>query len=545
MATVRKLPDHLASLKKLKALPGRFYYLLDYIDPDGKRKQRREYLFPRQAKLRRAELIFQEEMIRQGILHEVKQTTPMSEVVIEYKRTKEIDDWNSDDTRRIFDNTVKSFYRLTPITPRSRISEITKQIIRQYVANRRTKDGVRKTTINIDVRNLNTFFSWAVENSYLLESPMRSIKQLRTNKEESVKPFMTLDDFKRVLLQIRMAGDIDAYEHLIFLFITGRRVSETLRPNFTWDDFRGDHVILHTLKRGRQLPPIKLPDQLRSILERRLKEGQPYPFPYKNKDDAYKKIVIKYFHKIGLKGFSFHSLRKIAGTEIENIYDASVHLGHTNIATTNTFYRQPKSERITEVMKSLEKKVEDLEDVNPLRFWVDYAIADPFGCILNLGVLFWEESLPVLEELGFSGTDVKSDVNDMIKLKDALISEVDEYDPSNLDVFNTDKFCLKAIGHLTAIGYWARVALLRYDEKTSRKFHENLPSNYPSYDLSKLNRLPQTPDMSPVFSSENDSAQRRGRDSNPRYGVTAHTLSKRAPSAARPPLQQQNQRAKF
>ena len=29
---------------------------------------------------------------------------------------------------------------------------------------------------------------------------------------------------------------------------------------------------------------------------------------------------------------------------------------------------------------------------------------------------------------------------------------------------------------------------------------------------------------------------RRGRDSNPRYGVTAYTLSKRAPSTARPPL---------
>ena len=30
---------------------------------------------------------------------------------------------------------------------------------------------------------------------------------------------------------------------------------------------------------------------------------------------------------------------------------------------------------------------------------------------------------------------------------------------------------------------------------------------------------------------------RRGRDSNPRYGVTVHTLSRRAPSATRTPLQ--------
>lgn len=173
---------------------------------------------------------------------------------------------------------------------------------------------------------------------------------------------MSIYNLNELIKYIRSINDQDAEDFIIFIACTGRRISELLPPWFTWDNYNGKEVVLYPLKRGVGEVIISIGDNeshpLKVILDRRKSEGFEHHFPY-TRHQLYNRIIKKYFPKVGLKGYSFMSIRKMVATEIENVYDASALLGHTSIRTTEGFYKKPKIDRISKVVINLLSNIND------------------------------------------------------------------------------------------------------------------------------------------------------------------------------------------
>lgn len=187
MATVRKMSNRTASKKKLKAKPGCHYYEKSFKNEFGRRKRERAYLTPKEAKRVEAELTYFEIQIENNLLQPLREEKCFQDIVKIYIETKTLKDWGKDRTREVFENTVRLLYEMTPINPKSKLGIIKSFWLEKFIITR-LKSGVKKITVNQNIRDLKTFFTWLVKNQYLYKSPMEQIDLLKIPRRERSRP---------------------------------------------------------------------------------------------------------------------------------------------------------------------------------------------------------------------------------------------------------------------------------------------------------------------------------------------------------------------
>ena len=118
-------------------------------------------------------------------------------------------------------------------------NHITTEDLRSYLAGYQGSDRVAKTTVDNVRRVLSTFFSWLEDEDYILKSPVRRIKKIRT--AQVVKETYTdeaLEMMRDSFSNIRDLAIID------LLASTGIRVGELVHMNRSDIDFENRECIV-------------------------------------------------------------------------------------------------------------------------------------------------------------------------------------------------------------------------------------------------------------------------------------------------------------
>lgn len=110
--------------------------------------------------------------------------------------------------------------------------------IRAYLAVRERRDGLSKTTLDNELRNLRSFFHTMLAEEYITKDPTLKIDKVKAPKKIK-KPFTELE-----LEKIRMACKSEKQHAVVeVLYSTGCRVSELV--GIDRDEIDGDQVIVH------------------------------------------------------------------------------------------------------------------------------------------------------------------------------------------------------------------------------------------------------------------------------------------------------------
>ncbi len=187
------------------------------------------------------------------------------------------------------------------------LDKVTPFIIEKFRLERREKDGVQDSSINVDVQQLSHVFNTAVNAGIVDTNPCQKVKRLRVSQTKD--RILSGDEISRIL---DMPESKDRLMILTALF-TGMRLNEVL--NLSWGDvdFNKGIIHVHQSKTGKAIE-IPLSDYLRTALE-----------AYRTHSDGVgcfesrevtKAVVVRYseyfsrfFKEMGIHGFTFHSLR--------------------------------------------------------------------------------------------------------------------------------------------------------------------------------------------------------------------------------------------
>ncbi len=211
--------------------------------------------------------------------------------------------------------------------------------LKYYLLDEVSKSSKKKLSSNTVAsyfRIYQTFFNFLKkEKLFIGENPVPKLKT--TSKEILVIP----DEHFRVILEYLKDHDIEQYEIIEMLRLSGRRVNEVLSVCKESINFNDGLISIYNKKASRyEYIPIhtKLRELLESIIERKqLKKGN--LFNYKNASSMrFWKRALK---RLGLPHYPLHSIRKTFATKLVYnnvpIFEASKILGHSNIKTTIDF----------------------------------------------------------------------------------------------------------------------------------------------------------------------------------------------------------------
>ena len=152
-------------------------------------------------------------------------------------------------------------------------ADITPDDIRIYIATRVQRDGVSKTTINNERRNLSSFYGWLQREDILLRNPMLKVEKIKTRKEK--KKAFTLVEMEKIRAACRTARERAMVE---MLFSTWCRVSELISIKVA--DFNGPKCSVHG--KGDKIREVYLNARAQIAVESYLaerKDTNPYLFP--------------------------------------------------------------------------------------------------------------------------------------------------------------------------------------------------------------------------------------------------------------------------
>ena len=120
------------------------------------------------------------------------------------------------------------------------VRKITTEEIRAYLADYQKNSKCSNVTIDNIRRNISSFFSWLVEEDYILKSPMRRIHKIRT--KTVVKSVITDEGIEKLrdnCMEIRDLAIID------LLYSTGIRVGELVNLNIDDIDLEGRECVVY------------------------------------------------------------------------------------------------------------------------------------------------------------------------------------------------------------------------------------------------------------------------------------------------------------
>ena len=216
------------------------------------------------------------------------------------------------------------------------LAELTPSKIEEYKAARLRE--VAATTINIEIRVLNTSVNQAFAMGWLKGEKVSAFKQIRTPESE---PLAWLDEHQiEVLLS---TSDIDFRRFMQFLLNTGCRRNEAL--GVTWNDVdlqKRQIVIRGQIGKIGKRRAIPINDDLLGVLHdwHGLTDGRLFP-NYEPNQVSMK--FRRWRQQIGLsKGISIHSLRATFACHLikngVDIYTVSRLLGHSSVKVTEKHY---------------------------------------------------------------------------------------------------------------------------------------------------------------------------------------------------------------
>ncbi len=186
------------------------------------------------------------------------------------------------------------------------LDKITPFIIEKYRINRKEKDGVKDSSINIDIAILSHIYSVAIKAGIVDKNPCKDVKRLKVTQTKD----RVLSQSEIALLLDKLHGK-DRLMVLVGLF-TGLRLGGVL--SLFWSDIDFNNGIISSSHKTGKLVSIPLSDYL---------EGELLRYKGNNSDDRVfetreitNAVVVEYsshfsalFKGLGIHDFTFHNLR--------------------------------------------------------------------------------------------------------------------------------------------------------------------------------------------------------------------------------------------
>lgn len=216
------------------------------------------------------------------------------------------------------------------------ISDVTPTKVEEYKAERLKEAS--PSTINIEIRVLNTALNQAVELRWLKESPSAYFKQLRMPESE---PLNWLDDNQIAILL--STNDAEFRSFMLFLLHTGCRRNEAL--GVTWNDIdmtKRQIVIRGEVGKMGKRRTIPINDALFALLASWTGKREGCLFPGYSPNQISMKFR-RWIKQLALPdGTSIHSLRATFACQLIargiDIYTVSKLLGHSSVKVTEKHY---------------------------------------------------------------------------------------------------------------------------------------------------------------------------------------------------------------
>jgi len=227
-----------------------------------------------------------------------------------------------------------------PLFGRIRINNITKVLVKTYMANR-ANEGACNSTINREVACLKCIISRADEWEYIEKNPISGLKMLQ--EPPPIERYLTPEEAKRLI----EASPQYLRNVIIIALGTAMRKSEIL--NLTWDDVTLNEVFktgeITVIGKGNKRRTIRMNKTVYDLLIQKSEEkNSPYVFPSMKTDKNLthvKRSFASALEKAGIENFRFHDLRHTAASWMvqggADLYSVQKILGHSSIRTTQRY----------------------------------------------------------------------------------------------------------------------------------------------------------------------------------------------------------------
>ncbi|MBN9655994.1 tyrosine-type recombinase/integrase [Halobacillus sp. GSS1] len=261
----------------------------------------------------------------------------------------------------------RSYYEeFIEIVRRENVSDITKDDARRYIKFLLDKRGLSPVTVNIRLASLRSVFNRMVSENILEESPLDSVKKLRTDEG---KVFSLTDN---QVTRLFNAVDTDTfagyrdYVAMLVMLKSGLRSNEVNSLDIIDLDLDNRVMMLPGAKnknrKSRSVPmTVQVAQEVRNLIAEEREYFGPdiqkvfvSQFGQQLRDDHLRKRLDKYARKAGLKGecrASPHSLRHTfavrflsSGGDLKSLQSI---LGHSDLASTEVYVKYT-DERVKE-----------------------------------------------------------------------------------------------------------------------------------------------------------------------------------------------------
>ncbi|MGE4479292.1 MAG: tyrosine-type recombinase/integrase [Deferribacterales bacterium] len=260
-----------------------------------------------------------------------------SEFLSEFKESC-LDDIKATKSAAYHTSMTYSLDAFLDITGDKEISKLTKRDMAKFVEHR-LASGKSKTTVNIDIRNVKSALSKAVEWELISKNPMHGYKQLRIDRKAPA--FLTMEDIPKVADKIEHPVVKQAF---YFYLLTGCRREEII--SLTWKDIDLKNNRIHIKKTKTHLDRhIPINSNLKSMIES-IEHRVGYLFPGRCKGkhinkDTMTHLIKKALTEAGFGHMRLHDLRHTFASllAMNNIPLKAIGelLGHTDSRTTEIY----------------------------------------------------------------------------------------------------------------------------------------------------------------------------------------------------------------
>ncbi|GAB60898.1 MAG: site-specific integrase [Candidatus Jettenia sp.] len=245
-----------------------------------------------------------------------------------------------------------------------RLDKITPFIIEKYRIDRKKLDGVKESSINLDVIILTHILNTAIKAGLIDRNPCKEVKRFKVTQQRD----RILSGVEVGLIFDRLTGK-DRLMVLASLF-TGMRLGEVLRLKWSDIDFPKGLTTFVQSKTGK-LVTIPLSSFLATELQA-YKQSQCGENVFEDRDitrvvaASHSQHFNKLFKSIGINNFSFHSLRhcfaSISSNTGSDIVTTKELLGHSDVGMTMRYShsqldaKRNTIERITDHIMDMSKE---------------------------------------------------------------------------------------------------------------------------------------------------------------------------------------------
>ncbi len=181
------------------------------------------------------------------------------------------------------------------------LDKITPFIIKKYRLDRKSRDKVKDSSVNIDIAILSHIFTTAIKSGILDKNPCKDVKRLKVTQVKD----RILSSVEIALLLDKLRGK-DRLMVLVGLF-TGLRLGGVL--GLSWGDIDFNKGLITSSHKTGKLVSIPLSSYLSEELLK-WKENDPGDKVFETRQVIdYSKHFSLLFKGLGIHGFTFHNLR--------------------------------------------------------------------------------------------------------------------------------------------------------------------------------------------------------------------------------------------